>query len=98
MIEQAYTILYCGILICLALAIIAALIRTITGKLTADRFVGINIITTIVVVVICILAELLGESYLPDVAIVYVILSFLAVILLCKIYINLFNKKGGNGK
>ena len=98
MIEQAYTVLYGTVLICLAVAIIAALIRTITGKLTADRFIGINMITTIVVIAICILSLLFKESYLPDVAIIYVILSFLAVMLLCKMYINLFSKKGGNKK
>ena len=39
------------------------------------------------------LAYLLGEDYLADVAIVYVVLSFIAVMLLCRIYINLYQRK-----
>ena len=35
----------------------------------------------------------LGEDYLADVAIVYVVLSFIAVMLLCRIYINLYQHK-----
>ena len=95
MIEQAYQILYGSALILLAIAVIAALIRTVTGKLTADRFIGINMITTIILIAICVLSCLFEEAYLPDVAVIYVILSFLSVMLLCKIYINLFGKKRG---
>ncbi|MGN1095827.1 MAG: monovalent cation/H+ antiporter complex subunit F [Eubacteriales bacterium] len=98
MIETAYSVLYGTVLVFLGIAAVACLIRTITGKLTVDKFIGINMITTIVVIAICVLAVMFGESYLPDVAIVYVVLSFLAVMLLCKIYINLFYKKRGGKK
>ena len=95
MIESAYRILYFTVLVCLAVAIVAELIRTITGKLTIDRFIGVNMITTTTVLAIGVLTMLLGESYLPDIMIVYVVLSFLALMILCRLYINLHGKKGG---
>lgn len=96
MLETAYNILYTVVLIFLGIAALLCLIRTITGKRTVDRFIGINMITTIVVCAICVLALLFGESYLPDVGIIYVVLSFLSVMILCKMYINLFGgNKGG---
>jgi multicomponent Na+:H+ antiporter subunit F len=95
MIESAYRILYISVLICLAVAIIAQLIRSITGKLTIDRFIGVNMITTTTVLAMGVLTMLLGESYLPDIMIVYVVLSFLALMILCRLYINLHGKKGG---
>lgn len=93
MIEQAYRILGWSVLILLGIAILAALYRAITGKLTVDRLIGINMITTMVVTAICILAVLLGESFLTDVAMVYVVLSFLAVLILARLYINLYGKR-----
>ena len=95
MLEQAYQILFLSVLVALALAALISLIRTITGKLIADRFIGINMLTTIVVMAICVLSLLFDEAYLADVALIYVLLSFLVVMLLCKIYINLFYHKGG---
>ena len=95
MLEQAYQILFLSVLVALALAALISLIRTITGKLIADRFIGINMLTTIVVMAIFVLGLLFDEAYLADVALIYVLLSFLVVMLLCKIYINLFYHKGG---
>lgn len=95
MIDTAYRILYISVLVCLGVAIIAQLIRSITGKLTIDRFVGINLITTTTVLAIGVLSMFLGENYLPDIMIVYVVLSFLALMILCRLYINLYGKKGG---
>ena len=98
MIETAYRMLYISVLVALGVAILLQLIRAITGKLTIDRFVGINMITTTTVLAIGVLTMLLGESYLPDIMIVYVVLSFLALMILCRLYINLYGKKGGPRK
>lgn len=96
MIEQAYSYLYIAVCICLGVAVIATLIRSITAKTIIGRFIGINMLTTIVLIVICILTLFFKESYLPDIALIYALLSCIAVILLSKIYINLFKKdKGG---
>ena len=98
MIEQAYSILFTVVLVCLGIAAFIALIRSITGKTMINRFIGTNILSTITLVAICILAILFKEVYLPDVAIVFALLSCIAVMLLCKIYINLFEKKQGGKK
>ena len=98
MLENAYTILYSTVLVFLGIAILLCLIRTITGQRTVDRFIGINMITTIVVCAVGVLSLLLKESYLPDIGLIYVVLSFLAVMILCKLYINLFSGKQGGKK
>ncbi len=98
MIEQAYSILFTSVLVCLGIAAFIALIRSITGKTMINRFIGTNILSTITLIAICVLAILFKEAYLPDVAIVFALLSCIAVMLLCKIYINLFEKKQGGKK
>lgn len=98
LITQYYEYLFWGVLVVLAVSTIVSLIYVIRAHLTVDRIIGINLISTIVVVMICVLAKLLGEDYLVDIAVVYVVLSFIAVLLLCRIYINLFDKKQGEGK
>ena len=98
MIEQAYSILFISVLILTGIAAFVALIRSITGKTMINRFIGTNVLSTIVLIAICILSVLFKESYLPDVAIVYALLSCIVVMLLCKIYINLFEKKQGGKK
>ena len=94
MLQDAYNILYIAVLIILGLASLVAMIRSITGKTIINRFIGINILTTLVAIIICVLALFLDEGYLPDIAIVYAMLSCIAVMLLNKIYINLFRKSG----
>lgn len=98
MIEQAYSYLYIAVCICLGIAIVATLIRSITAKTIIGRFIGINMLTTITLIVICILTLFLKEAYLPDIAMIYVLLSCIAVVLLSKIYVNLFKKNEGGKK
>lgn len=93
LIEQCYNYLFWGALVVLAAGILAALVYIIRARLTVDRIIGINLTGTLVAIIIAILAYLLGEDYLVDVAIVYVVLSFIAVMLLCRIYINLYQYK-----
>ena len=94
-IEAAYRLLFQGTLIVLGAMIILALIRTVTGRLTVDKIIGINLISTIVVISISVLTVLLREDYIADIAMIYVMISFVAVMILCKIYINLFAAPGG---
>jgi len=96
MVEQAYKILFLTVLIGLGVAAFFAMVRSIVAKTMINRFIGINILTTVVVIAISALSVFFKESYLPDVAIVFALLGCIAVMLLCKIYINLFEtKKGG---
>ena len=93
LIQQCYHYLFWGVLIVLSLCVVVALIYIIRSHLTVDRIIGINLIGTIVVIVISMLTYLLGEDYLADIAIIYVVLSFIAVMMLCRIYINLYDKR-----
>lgn len=98
MIEQAYFYLYIAVCIGLSIAALIAIIRSITTKTITGRFIGINIVTTVVLMAILVLTLLLNEGYLLDVALVYALLSCVALIVLSKIYVNLFQKedKGGD--
>ena len=91
MIDTAYNILFFGAVIVIAVLIIISLIRTITGKLTADKIIGLNMTSTLTVLAMIILTALLGDDYIADIAIIYVMLSFISILILAKIYINLYN-------
>jgi multicomponent Na+:H+ antiporter subunit F len=93
LIQQCYHDLFWGALVLLGLGLLAVMVYIIRARLTVDRIIGINLTGTLVAIIIAILAYLLGEDYLADVAIVYVVLSFIAVMLLCRIYINLYRRR-----
>lgn len=93
--EALYRYLFLGVLGCLCIGILIALIRSIIGPKIADRIVGINIIGTMSLGAIAVLAFLLRESWLIDVSLVYCILSFLAVVILAQLYIAAFRRKRG---
>lgn len=93
LIQQCYHDLFWGALVLLGLGLLAVMVYIIRARLTVDRIIGINLIGTLVAIIIAILTYLLGEYYLADVAIVYVVLSFIAVMLLCRIYINLYRRR-----
>lgn len=88
MIETAYHIVYVIVLIILGLGILLAMIRAIKGPRIADRVVAINMIGTMTMLAIAILALALKQSYLLDICLIYVMISFLSVVVLCKIYIT----------
>ena len=91
--SQAYNLLFTGALLALGVMMIACLIRAILGPRIADRLVSVNMTGTIAIMMISILAVMLKEGYLLDIAIIYAMLSFLAVVLLCRIYIGIHRAK-----
>ena len=94
--NQAYTIVLTVFPIVLAMMVILCLIRAIKGPKTADRIVAINMMGTITMVIIAILAVKMDEGYLVDICIIYAMISFLAVTLLTKVYMGIYaeyNKK-----
>ncbi len=92
-VTQAYSTLWTGALIVLAVLILGCLIRSIIGPRIADRIVSINMISTLTLAMIAILARVLGEGYLADVAIIYALLGFLAVVALCKVFMGIALEK-----
>lgn len=91
--EQAYEILFVGILIVLAVLVVLCLVRAIIGPRIADRIVAVNMMGTMVIVIIAVLALMMGEGYLVDICIIYALISFLAAIVLTKVYMGVYAEK-----
>lgn len=81
------TICFIGILI------IMCLIRCVRGPRMTDRIVVINSIGTMTITIIAILAVMLEEAYLLDVCLIYAMISFVAVIVLTKIYTGVYREE-----
>lgn len=64
---DAYHAFYMAVLVCLSVLTLFCLFRAIQGPRIADRIVSINMICTLTMTMICILAAMLGEGYLVDV-------------------------------
>ena len=90
---DAYAFLYNGALIVIGVLLLFCLIRAIRGPRIADRVISINMMGTLIVITICVLAFLMNEGYLVDIAMIYSMLSFLAVVLLTKIYMGVYREK-----
>ena len=91
--SNAYEILYTVALVVIGLLVIACLVRAVRGPRIADRVIAANMIGTLIVITICILAFLMKEGYLVDIAMIYTMLSFLAVVLLTKVYMGIYREK-----
>lgn len=78
--------------IVLCILLLLCLIRAIIGPQIADRIVSVNMMGTIVMVIIAILSVLMNEGYLADISLIYAMISFLAVVLLTKIYTGIMNQ------
>lgn len=91
--QNAYEFLFVGAMIFLAVMLLCCFIRAVKGPTVADRIVATNMMGTIVMVIIAILALLLKEGYLVDICIIYAMISFLAVIVLTKVYMGVYREK-----
>lgn len=95
MTDTAYEILLTGALIALGVLAVVVLVRLIIGPRVADRIVSVNMITTIVVMMLGVLAVMIGENYIADICIVYAMLGFIAVIVLTKLYLGIWRERRG---
>ena len=80
-------------LIVFAVMLFACLFRAIRGPLVGDRLVAVNMMGTIVIVMIAMLAIMFSQGYLVDISIIYAMMSFLAVVVLAQIYIGIYEEK-----
>ena len=85
--------LFYAILSIQAVLLLLCLIRAVIGPRIADRLVAVNMITTMVTVIISILAVLKGEGYLVDICLIYAMISFLAVVVLSRIYTGVYRER-----
>lgn len=87
---QQYKWIFNIILVILAIMLIACLIRAIIGPRIADRLVAVNMLTTMVISIVAILAIIMEEGYLVDICLIYAMISFLAVVVLTKVYTGVY--------
>lgn len=83
---RAQDFLLIGSLFLLAFMLLFCIIRAIKGPRIADRLLSINMSATMTITAIAILAVLLDEDYLIDISLLYAMISFLAVVVLSRIY------------
>lgn len=86
MYESIYHGLLLACMIVTAALIIFCLVRAILGPRLTDRVVAVNMIGTMTIIEIAMFALYLRASYLFDVCLIYAMISFLAVVILTKIY------------
>ena len=78
-----------------AILLFVCLIRSIKGPRIADRIVSVNMSGTMVVVMISIASAMLHEDYLMDICLIYAMMSFLAVVVISKMYLGIYRQKTG---
>ena len=82
---QRYLLIALG---ALGILTLLALLYAVLGRRFTDKIVGANIIGTLGVNMIVILAIYIGADYILDVGLVFALLSFLMVIVLCRFVQN----------
>ena len=87
-IGQAYEMLLTGAALILAVLMIISIIRSVLGPKISHNMTG-----TMVIMVIAILSVYLDENYLVDVSLIYAMISFLGVVVLCKVYTGVYLQK-----
>ncbi len=88
-------------MVIIAMLIIAAIIRSAIGPSMTDRVIAVNMIGTMTIALIAMLTIYMTEDYLADVCLIYAMISFLAVVILTKVYTGIYlqkkNMKAGPG-
>ena len=95
--SELYVSLLRAALAVLALLLFCCIVRAFRGPKVADRLVAINMMTTLTIIAVCILAFLLREGYLADVALLFSLLGFLAAVVLTRVFLSR-KQKNPSGK
>jgi multicomponent Na+:H+ antiporter subunit F len=96
MAETIYNGFLIAMMVVMAVVIFGYFIRTILGPHFSDRILAVNSISTIVMLFIGALAVMQGENYIVDIALIYAVLGFVSVVILCKAYLRSHNKEKAN--
>lgn len=84
--QKAFELMLTGALFLLAILLLFCILRTIRGPRIADRILSVNMGGTMTITAITIMAVRLDEAYLVDISLLYAMISFLAVVILSRIY------------
>lgn len=90
LIEQAYDMMMTAAVLVIAVLMILSIIRSILGPGISDRIIAVNMIGTMVIMVTAIFSVWMKENYLADVCLIYAMISFLGVVVLCKVYTGVY--------
>lgn len=90
LIQQAYDVLMTAGVLILAVLIILSIIRSILGPGISDRIIAVNMIGTMIIMITAIFSVWMDENYLADVCLIYAMISFLGVVVLCKVYTGVY--------
>ena len=88
--KQAIALLLAAVLVLLALV---CLVRCILGPRISDRVMAVNMIGTLTIIMVVVFVVHLGEAYLADIALIYAMISFLSVVVLCKVYTGIYRER-----
>ncbi len=91
--ELLYHFVFITLLILLSFMLLVCLIRAVKGPRVADRLMAVNMMGTMVMVMISILALMLKEGYLMDICLIYAMISFLSVVVFSKVYIGIYEER-----
>lgn len=92
-IKDGYELILTAAVIILAVLIICSIIRSVLGPGISDRIIAVNMTGTMIIMIIAILSVYLDENYLVDVCLIYAMISFLGVVVLCKVYTGVYLQK-----
>ena len=81
------------VLVVLGILCFFCLVRSVKGPRIADRIVAVNMIGTMTMMGIAVLTVKLKEAFLADVALIYAMISFLAVVVVAKVYMGVYREK-----
>ena len=87
---QQYSPLFYGILSVLAVMLVFCLVRAVKGPRIADRLVAVNMMGTMVMVMIALLAVVKDQGYLVDICLIYAMIRFLSVVVRTRIYTGVY--------
>jgi len=80
------------VIVILLILVFACFIRAILGPTIADRIMSVNMIGTLIIIILAVLTVLMKESWLADISALYAMISFLAVVVITKIYIGVYRE------
>ena len=90
LIQQVYAAVMSVAVVVLAVLIVISIVRSILGPGISDRIIAVNMIGTMVIMITAILSVMLNENYVADICLIYAMISFLGVVLFCKVYTGVY--------
>ena len=89
--------MYIVITVVIMLAIAIGLLRAFRGPTLFDRVMAANMVGTLTVLMVAVLGFMTGRPEFLDIALVYVLISFVSTIAVLRIYVGRKNASGQQG-